>query len=543
MPELGDALFLLSHYRWRGSGSGIIKLTAAGAAREWNHPGVEWRCPLVLSSAVTGSGFRPSRGAVEAICNPSTRVCMQGYFDLSISVALSQTTTPGLQHELQSLCYPLGSTLDGSNNQSFRRFIRRCHIAFEAINGSETPILQLTLPYVLGWPTILHGMLALSINPSKRTSREFNYHQAALTELRTEIGKIYNGILDTATVHKTLCTSFLLAMFSLADCDGCWAQHVRGMVSIIRMADWNSLQSSKLGTFLVSACAHQDISAFGVGRLQSSKRCWLAWMSHKVSGTEDVLSAFEIMVGYPESLIDIIARVAEAAEDETTFVLQGQQYEEEISLSRPGTLSSCIEAQSRYALTALFLGIAAHEHNREELEESLASWTAPPLPSHLPDVAKLILPVAWETIRHAAFIYLWRAQGFHSNVLEPFRPDRKRKRDLYVRQIISNTRMIMRLAVTQRVSVGNAMLWPLTVAGCECGDDSMKCHQPEIMDLLHSLHGLFSMDHTARVKELLQRLWERQMSEVVNQSSIAGHPKVLSLERMARERQLTVPLL
>jgi len=202
----------------------------------------------------------------------------------------------------------------------------------------ETPILQLTLPYVLGWNTILHGMLALSINPLKRTPREFQYHQAALSELRMEITKIYSGVLDTATIHKTLCTSFLLAMFSLADCDGCWAQHVRGMVSIIRMADWSSLNSSKLGIFLVSACAHQDISAFAVGRLQPSKRCWLAWRSPRREGTEEVLSAFERMVGYPESLVNIIARIAEAAEDETLFVLQRQHYQVGIPTSTPGKL-------------------------------------------------------------------------------------------------------------------------------------------------------------------------------------------------------------
>lgn len=214
--------------------------------------------------------------------------------------------------------------------------IRRCHLAFEAINGQESPILQLTLPYVLGWPTILHGMLALSINASKRTSREFDYHQAALSELRTEIGRLYNGVLDTATVHKTLCSSFLLAMFSLADCDGCWAQHVRGMVNIIRMADRGSLYSSKLGTFLITACAHQDISAFAIGRVQPSKRCWLAWMSQKEEETEDIFSAFEIMIGYPESLIGIIARISEATEDEISFRLQSQQYQEQVSVFTPG---------------------------------------------------------------------------------------------------------------------------------------------------------------------------------------------------------------
>lgn len=175
----------------------------------------------------------------------------------------------------------------------------------------------------------------------------------------------------------------------------------------------------------------------------------------------------------------------------------------------------------------------------------MASWTAPPHVSHLPDVAKLILPVAWETIRSAAFIFLWRAQGFHSNVLVPIRQDRQRRRDLYVRQIISNTKMILNLGISQRLSVGNAMLWPLTVAGCECGHQSMKEYAPDILELLNSLQEIFSMDHTARVRELLRELWQRQSTTDVTSSPsfIPGGSSNLSLERVARERQLTVPLL
>jgi hypothetical protein len=356
VSALGDELFTLSHYRWRGSGSGIIKLTEARGACEWNHGGVDWHRPLSMASAAVSNDTEPRRQVIRAICDPAARVCMQGYFDLSISVALTRSSSSDLQDGPQGRCYPLGFTLAGTDNQSFRRresclpglhcvevfamlnllVIRRCHIAFEAINGQESPILQLILPYVLGWPTILHGMLALSINASKRTSREFDYHQAALSELRTEIGRLYNGVLDTAGIHKILCSSFLLAMFSLADCDGCWAHHVRGMVNIIRMSDRGSWHSSKLGTFLISACAHQDISAFAVGRVQPSKRCWLAWMSQRGEEAEDVFSPFEIMVGYPESLIGIIARISEATEDEISFRLQGQQYQEQISVFAPG---------------------------------------------------------------------------------------------------------------------------------------------------------------------------------------------------------------
>jgi hypothetical protein len=89
------------------------------------------------------------------------------------------------------------------------------------------------------------------------------------------------------------------------------------------------------------------------------------------------------------------------------------------------------------------------------------------------------------------------------------------------------------------------MLWPLAVAGCECGHDSMKEYAPEILRLLNSLQEIFSMDHTARVRELLQELWQRQSTTVVTSplSFILEGSSNLSLERVARERQLIVPLL
>jgi hypothetical protein len=158
-------------------------------------------------------------------------------------------------------------------------------------------------------------------------------------------------------------------------------------------------------------------------------------------------------------------------------------------------------------------------------------------------MAKLILPVAWETIRCASFIFLWRGQGFHANLWETIRADRQQKRDVFVRQIISNTKMILNLAVTQRVSVGNAMLWPLAVAGCECGQVSLRKQGPEILELLKSLEEIFSMNHVAYVRELLQELWQRQSSDVAGPSSVSSGSRILSLEMVARERRLTVPLL
>lgn len=126
VSSLGDLLFTLSHYRWRGSGSGIIKLTEARAACEWNHDGVDWHRPISMTSATTSNDAEARREIIKVICDPAARVCMQGYFDMSISVALIQSSSSDLQDEPKGRCYPLGFTLAGTNNQSFRR--RESHL-------------------------------------------------------------------------------------------------------------------------------------------------------------------------------------------------------------------------------------------------------------------------------------------------------------------------------------------------------------------------------------------------------------------------------
>lgn len=183
-------------------------------------------------------------------------------------------------------------------------------------------MLHLLLPYAMEWPEILHGMLSLSTTPSERSSLELGHHQAALLALQQETGRLQHGVTDMVRVLKTLSCSFLLAIFGIGECDGCWAQHVRGMVSIIRMADWNALTLSKVGLFLLSACAHQDISAFSMGNTRRSHRAWLAWMVHRRSNNDGTFSPFETLIGYPESLITIIAFISEAAEDARINELQ-----------------------------------------------------------------------------------------------------------------------------------------------------------------------------------------------------------------------------
>ena len=178
-------------------------------------------------------------------------------------------------------------------------------------------MLDLMLPYLLQWPPIYYALLALAAGSSARQeSTRYDYYQAALAALRTEMQQVQANPTDMSPYPRVLCSSYLLAIFSLHICDGAWAQHARAMISMVRIADHSWLRSSKLGTFLMAACCHMDIAAFAIGRPQRSRKAWLSWMMRDRENMGDGdFTTLEIIIGYPESLLSVIALISESADD------------------------------------------------------------------------------------------------------------------------------------------------------------------------------------------------------------------------------------
>lgn len=204
--------------------------------------------------------------------------------------------------------------------------VKRCRMALTAVNeAGRTPLLEMVLPLVSRSPSILHGLLAISLRASDRSPQDLHHHQVALSELHAEIRIAQIGNSDLERLTRLLSLSLLLCIFTIPHCDGTWAQHTRGMVALVRSTDHSALVQSPLGRFLLGSCAFQDLSALGIGRGRLSQKAWLSWMSSRIRDTNDAdgsLSALEITNGYPESLLDLIARVSELAEDTYYIHLQ-----------------------------------------------------------------------------------------------------------------------------------------------------------------------------------------------------------------------------
>ncbi|CAG7562637.1 unnamed protein product [Fusarium equiseti] len=128
--------------------------------------------------------------------------------------------------------WSLNPALSGVETQSLRRVIRRCRIALTAINVGETlntALLEMILPLAFQSPHILHGLLALSVRPSERSSVNLQHHQLALSELRADIEAARFGTTQMDQLHTLLASSFLMNLFTMSHCDGSWSQHIRGM--------------------------------------------------------------------------------------------------------------------------------------------------------------------------------------------------------------------------------------------------------------------------------------------------------------------------
>ncbi|KAI8655611.1 hypothetical protein NCS55_01213800 [Fusarium keratoplasticum] len=390
------------------------------------------------------------------------------------------------------VCHP-GLCLSGVEAQNLRRLIRRCRIALTAIHEPQSPsLLQLILPLGLQSLSILHGLLALSVRGEERSSHDLQHHQLALGELRKEIQEAGLNPISTHRAHKVLALCLLLSLFTLPRCDGSWVQHHRGMLSLLRSLDQSAIISDPLGRFLLSIS-------------------WLSWMLPRSRERPGItLTSLEATIGYPETLIDIIAQISEFSDDNYYLYLRSLHH---------GASNDAMDSEALTRTSA-------------EFETSLKDWSIPKLPGDMSSFQQLAVRLAWETMRKASLLFLWRNCGFHANLSEPIRPDKKTQADSCTEEIITNIRAIFDMGRVHQFSIGNAMLWAVTIVACECTWASQE-QRDRVMQLVDDMGRLYTMDHVKNLRTLLVRLWER---------SREPSPGYLSLEHVCQDMEMVVPL-
>ncbi|KXJ88864.1 fungal-specific transcription factor domain-domain-containing protein [Microdochium bolleyi] len=414
----------------------------------------------------------------------------------------------------------LGLALSGTETQDLRRLLRRCRMSLTAIHDPSSPaLLQLLLPLALHSSAVLEGLLSLSTNTYPRSPEQLRRQDAALGQLMAEIAATPVGDakpFDPTRAQRIMASSLLLANFSLSLCDTTWTSHIHGMIGIARGTSRDALLHDATGRFLLAHCAVSDISAMSVGLRRLSHKCWLSWMMPRAPRSPDPhFTSIEITLGYPESLLDIIAQVAELADDSALCT----------GMSSIDVLSPVSALSS--GTTTPSLGTT------RELELALYRWTPPSLPTAMSSFQKLALRAAWGIMRRTALLYLWRGQGFHSNVLMPLPGELAIGSQALVVQVLSDLQVTVDICRSHRLSIASTMMWPLAVVGVECTNDPTPARQLEIADLLMALVELFQMHQARHLLVALERLWERP----------SPYPSdFLSLQLVCNDMDLCIPL-
>lgn len=558
----------LMRYRWCGSGTGILPLSPTAARQEWHFsslPDEIWAWPSGQEEVL--------RNPVTELCDPSIRMCQPKYFDLSHYYAHSFL----LGADGSLLCH---LTLNGQDNQAIRfrksspclaqrrllitlvlLVINRFQRSLVAIGESGCPLLHEILPLAGIYPSILSALLALAArlrapsgserpgpgstgdNPiqSDTESPSFealSWHQATISGILSKLLHIQGEQMHEDDLKEILAASLLLTMFGFPHQIDNWSLHVQGMISLVESTDPAMVESLSVARLVRAFAAHNDISAFSLGRSDESHRAWLNWdITPREGIVKSNFSPFEIIIGYPETMITLIAIMSSAFEDTRKF--------SRLSTSLYARLKHAFDnatATTRLPLLCDSNGVATSSgvswHTMVEF--LLESWRPPPTPQHLSFHLSADLLTAWECIRKAALIYLWRG-GFDADATKPLEKTHATTAQSYLRQLLYNIDGLLDLTESKRITVANAMLWTLVVVGNECCREIGM--RKELLRVLTRAQQYFSITHLEHVIRLLGELWSRV--DALGEGSAEadqGWSQPMNLQMLARDMDLCVPL-
>lgn len=433
--------------------------------------------------------------------------------------------------------------------------IRTSRLRFTAINESGFPFLVALLDAARQSPAIRNAMLALAgclrsptRDPAGTSDAPCPYlpgfaatgnYQACLAELRSKILDFQHGGAGGDAIEILGCIMMLITAGFPSTVEsaraGDWALHISGMVSLVESLDDSVIENTAIGRISRELAAQLSIGAFLLGCKRNLRCAWLEWDIHPPEAPPDSdFSSLEILRGYPKSLLTIIAAVSAVLE---------QQTEERVDPLVQDTVqrlydSACLQegVVGRVSLNTLFLPPPGAQSRTllSMLDTALTAWEPPEIPSRMSVGVITALTNAWEAMRKAALIYLWRG-GFGARVTVPLFPHHARATTKFIREMILVLRALLYATDEQGITMFNSMTWPIIVIANETGTDPDM--QGEILFLLREINRRFSMPHLSHLADILRTLWER-----VERASSDTDGSSVCLEGIAREIGACLPL-
>ncbi|KAJ5648360.1 hypothetical protein N7490_004732 [Penicillium lividum] len=441
--------------------------------------------------------------------------------------------------------------------------IQRFKQTHVAVPGYGVPILQCLMPLAARHATSLEALLTLAsrFRSSRFRSSHFLNNQSGATgatnfgdqgldlaqvNYQHTVKNLQSSLLNLQSGHGDIEEAIAISMILWISCPPgheIWSMHLNGLIALLETTplpvfDTFPLSLHKFASF---AASHADIKAFNIGRTEPSRRLWLRWSSCpaeevlRLPPKEKMLSGWEISSGYPETLLTIIALLSAVVDEdrsEQSLDLVSKVYFEQLAFQTSLSTSSGVSLVHQRI-------ISADERDKQHIplmETILTRWNPPSIPDSMPLESSLVLSTAWEVIRKAAMIYLWRG-GFGTDALAPLSTEQEFLIDRYTREMCGGIEKIIQAAEKYHIPTAFTLIWPLAVIG----NEASRCPdlQDKIREYLRRIYTYFLLPHHQLLGNLLQQLWERAAKR--NFTFLTDAP--LSLQSICLEENTRVPLL
>ncbi|KAJ5541451.1 hypothetical protein N7494_006527 [Penicillium frequentans] len=450
-------------------------------------------------------------------------------------------------------------SLSGIDNQNIRLLIRQFQRTLVAVPGYGVPILQCLLPLAARHATSLDALLTLATRfrsspllpsgtqesePANLGAQSSNLasdsYQHAVKNLQANLFRLQSGHGD---IEEAIAISMILWISCLPG-NEIWYIHLHGLIALLDstpLPAFDTLLPLSLQKYASFAAAHADIKAITIGRADPSQRLWLRWRlcpPEEILASpskEKMLSGWEISSGYPETLMTVIALLSAVVDDD----LSGQNpypvsedYLEQLTFQTSHSAGLSVSPIPRRTMP---MNEPGKKYIRV-METLITRWKSPSIPDSMPLETSLVLSTAWEVIRKAALIYLWRG-GFDTDPMAPLSTEQGLFIDRYIREMCGGIEQIIQAAEKYHIPLALTLIWPLAVIGNEASRSPQL--QDKIRDYLGRMYTYFQIPHHQLLGSVLQKLWEAAVER--NFNFPAGSP--LSLQSICLEGNILVPLL
>jgi hypothetical protein len=414
--------------------------------------------------------------------------------------------------------------------------LRTLRNTFVAIKDQGIPLIDELLPLCTSSPIVLVSLLSLAAeirarkNDKSATETSYDTALAAVQRDATTLGD--DQWSDPVQIQILISTAIILALLSFSGPGDNWHRHTSRIVSLIDCLDLRELRQKRRGLFLIMTAAAFDVSAFSVGKIGPSINAWQRWCLDQLPASESITPGdtghvplflpFEVLTGYPHSLVSLIVCASQMAE----------------SHSDNRGLRNSTEGDTGRAEAA--------EQDARLLGVRIETWEPPPLPPDFCTLQEQALRTAWRAIQKSAIIYHMRRRGFRANVLVPLTgSDNLHQVRNMIDGVLLGLRWLMLVWKSDGIPIANAMTWPIAVIGCECGGPDLEEQTAQLRQVIDAVEKSFGMGHLAMLRKVLDLIWtqkqqEHQQQQLDAQSVVTD--RFMSLELAANIKGYTVPL-